>query len=146
MADSTQQLEQRIEKLEQQISKQSGRRSIRLQSEKTLWGFPLYQIALGPSTDGSEHRGHAKAIFALGDIATGLVAVGGIARGVISIGGLACGILSIGGCAFGLAAVLGGVAVGGYAVGGVAIGLKALGGVTIAPGWSKAISAATTAR
>jgi hypothetical protein len=103
-------------------------RGIRRRSSRTLFGLPLYDIALGPDPDTGAMRGHAKGIIAIGDMATGFLALGGLARGVVAAGGLAFGLLSFGGCAIGLLAALGGAAIGGVAVGGAAAGVIAIGG------------------
>src|SRR5262249_25986175 len=55
---------------------------IRKRSRTQFWGLPLWEIASGPDQRRGETRGHARAVFAVGDIADGLVAIGGIARGV----------------------------------------------------------------
>ena len=124
-------LQQRVEVLEQEVArlKQGGvRRGVRKRSGRSLWGLPLYDIALGPDPDRQEVRGHARGIIAIGDIATGVVALGGVARGLIALGGVAVGGVCFGGCALGLLGAVGGLAMGGLAVGGLAIGLVALGG------------------
>src|SRR5437773_10997523 len=77
-------------------------RSIRKRSEAKFFGIPLWEIAVGPDIERGELRGHAKAIFAIGDIATGLFAMGGIARGGVTIGGLSFGLIAVGGGALGL--------------------------------------------
>lgn len=107
------------------------RRTIRLRSSTVLFGWPLYEIAIGPDPDTGEFRGHARAIFAIGDVATGFVAFGGIARGIVAIGGLAVGLVSLGGFVIGLGLVIGGVAVGTIALGGATAGFVAGGGVAI---------------
>jgi len=103
-------------------------RGIRRQSSRTLYGLPLWAIAFGPDWEHGEMRGHARGIFALGDIATGWVACGGLARGIVAIGGLAIGVLAFGGGAIGVLMAIGGGAIGGIALGGGAIGLVAVGG------------------
>lgn len=105
---------------------------VRRQSKTMIAGLPLWAIASGPDPATGQMRGHAKAIIAIGDMATGVVAIGGFARGLIAFGGLAAGVISAGGLAIGLAlagggAALGGVAYGGAAAGGVAIGGGAVG-------------------
>lgn len=114
-----------------QLKHQLRRSGVRRRSSTIIMGLPLYEIATGPDPDRGETRGHARAVFAIGDKATGIVAIGRIARGVIAIGGGAIGIVSIGGGAIGLLLALGGGAVGGLAVGGAAIGLIAIGGMAI---------------
>ena len=106
----------------------TGRRGVRKRSERMLWGLPLYEIAFGPDPERGEARGHARAIFAFGDIATGVVAAGGFARGILALGGLAFGGITFGGISCGLIVALGGLAAGGVALGGMAIGGIALGG------------------
>lgn len=101
---------------------------IRRQSSRQLFGLPLWAIALGPDWERGEIRGHARAIFALGDLATGWFACGGLARGVFAVGGLAVGLVALGGGAIGVLIAIGGGAVGGVALGGGAIGAVAIGG------------------
>lgn len=130
--DETAQLKQRIAILEREMTalKQRGYpyRGIRKRADKTIWGLPLYDIAMGPDPEKGEMRGHARGVIAIGDFATGILALGGIARGIVAIGGLALGLLfGMGGLCTGLLA-LGGLAIGGIAVGGGAIGGIAIGG------------------
>lgn len=129
----------------------------RYRSKAMLFGLPVIDVALGPH--GSERRGRARGIIAIGDLAYGWLAIGGIARGIVAIGGLAIGIFSVGGGAVGLltadggfAASLGlangglavgtistgGLAVGAIAQGGLAVGISARGGLAI--GHSKLIN------
>ena len=54
--------------------------TIRKRSDRMVMGLPLWEIASGPDKTHGEKHGHAKAIFAIGDFADGVVAVGGIAR------------------------------------------------------------------
>jgi hypothetical protein len=103
-------------------------RSLRRQSERKFCGLPLWSVALGPDPLRGEWRGHARGIFAFGDMATGWVACGGLARGFVAVGGLALGLISFGGLALGLLLAIGGGAVGGIALGGGAFGLVAIGG------------------
>ena len=134
MSTNPDDLQKRVEELEAEVTRlRTGPRvqSVRKRSELTIAGVPLYEIATGPDPERGELRGHAKAIIAIGDIATGIVAIGGMARGVFAVGGLSVGILSVGGCSFGILASLGGVSGGGLAFGGVAIGYYAIGGVAI---------------
>ena len=56
-----------------------------------MYGLPLRAIALGPDWKKGELRGHARAIFASGDMAPGWFAYGGFARGIFTFGGLAIG-------------------------------------------------------
>ena len=102
---------------------------IRKRSRTRIAGLPLFEIAFGPR--GSEAHGHAKALIAIGDQATGVLAIGGLAQGVVAVGGLSEGLIAVGGCTLGLLVALGGVAVGGFAVGGVALGAVTRGGVAI---------------
>lgn len=107
-------------------------RSFRKRSEIEFFGIPLWEIAMGPDLERGERIGHAKAIFAIGDMATGLFAVGGIARGGVTIGGVSFGLIAVGGGALGLLAAVGGAAIGlGLSVGGMAIGTVAIGGLAI---------------
>jgi hypothetical protein len=103
-------------------------KSIRRQSAHTFCGLPLWAIAIGPDLERGEMRGHARAIFAVGDMATGWFAFGGLARGIFAFGGLAIGLVAFGGLAFGVLAAIGGLAIGGIAFGGGAIGGIAIGG------------------
>lgn len=132
MKDDSELLKQRIAALEREVAVLKNRgfpyRGIRKQSDRYLWGLPLYDIALGPDPAKGEMRGHARGIIAIGDIATGVLALGGIARGLVAVGGLALGlVLGFGGLSTGLLAI-GGLAVGGIAIGGGAIGGIAIGG------------------
>ena len=103
-------------------------KSIRRQSSHTFCGLPLWAIAIGPDLERGEMRGHARAIFAVGDMATGWLACGGLARGIVAVGGLAIGLVAFGGGAIGVLVALGGAAIGGIAFGGGAIGAIAIGG------------------
>lgn len=100
----------------------------RRQSKRSLGGMPLWSVALGPDLKKGEMRGHAKGVFAIGDVATGVFAVGGLARGVVAFGGLAVGLASFGGLGIGLVLALGGGAIGTFAFGGGAAGAVAIGG------------------
>ena len=44
------------------------RKGIRRRSSSRIFGLPLWSIALGPDPERGESRGHARGIFALGDI------------------------------------------------------------------------------
>jgi len=105
--------------------------AIRKRSRTRITGLPLFEIAIGPQPSRGERHGHAKALIAIGDQATGVLAIGGLAQGVVAVGGLSEGLIAVGGCTLGLLAAFGGVAVGGFAVGGVALGAVARGGVAI---------------
>ena len=133
MADRTEELLDRVEKLEREVAALRGGcgriyRGVRKRSETELLGWPLWEIATGPDPEKGEIRGHAKAIVAIGDIATGFLAIGGCARGAIALGGLAIGAIAFGGAAVGALLAVGGAAVGGVALGGAAVGGIALGG------------------
>jgi len=104
-------------------------RTVRKRSKMELAGLPLWEVARGPDHDRGERHGHARAWFAVGDVADGVVAIGGIARGIVSVGGLAAGVVALGGISAGLVAALGGVALAPYAMGGLAAGAVARGGV-----------------
>jgi len=106
-------------------------RVVRKRSEGTLFGMPIYDIALGPDLEKGELRGHARGFFAIGDIATGVFALGGIARGVFALGGIALGFFAFGGLSVGLLLAMGGAAIGSLAVGGAAVGLVAIGGAAV---------------
>lgn len=101
---------------------------VRRQSKTTIGGLPLWAIATGPDPASGQMRGHAKAIIAIGDMATGVLAVGGFARGIVALGGFALGLISAGGLAIGIALAAGGAAIGGVAIGGGALGNVAIGG------------------
>ncbi len=131
MVDKNEELRKRLADLETEVAtlKQARMpRGIRRRSSQTLWGLPLWDVAMGPDPETGQLRGHARGIIAVGDIATGLVALGGLARGVVAFGGLAVGGIAFGGCALGLLLAIGGLAIGGVAVGGAAVGGVAIGG------------------
>lgn len=138
MSETSTDLNQEVAALRAEVAELRGRlrrfqrtQSIRKRSKATIFGLPLYEIALGPDPESGEARGNAKAIIAIGDIATGVLALGGFAQGGLAIGGMALGLFSLGGCSVGLVAAVGGLAVGSIAVGGCAIGLVAIGGAAI---------------
>lgn len=131
MAEEIEALRGRVKQLEEQVAfmrTQVPYRSVRKRSTTELLGLPLWEIAAGPDWEKGELRGHAKAIFAVGDVATGFFAFGGIARGVVALGGCAFGLVALGGCALGVLAAFGGLAIGGVALGGGAVGGIAIGG------------------
>jgi len=106
------------------------RAGTRYRSKATLFGWPVIDIALGPS--GNEKRGSARGIIAIGDLACGGIAIGGLARGIVAVGGIAIGIFPIGGMAIGLLVALGGLAASlGIANGGVSIGAVSCGGLAV---------------
>lgn len=140
---SSDETERRIQELENKVAHLSSKMQIwcvRKRSRTYFFGLPLWEVAVGPDLEAGQRRGHAKAIIAIGDIATGLVAVGGVARGGLAIGGIALGLASVGGLAVGILcagggaiglAAFGGGAIGFIAVGGGAVGYYALGDVAI---------------
>jgi predicted RNA-binding Zn-ribbon protein involved in translation (DUF1610 family) len=105
-------------------------RGKRYRSKAKLFGWPVVEIALGPFEN--ELRGHARAIIAIGDIATGGIALGGVAMGIVAMGGVALGALTFGGCSMALFSAIGGFAGSlGFAAGGFAAGTIATGGFAI---------------
>jgi hypothetical protein len=103
-------------------------KGIRRESARKFCGLPLWAVAIGPDWERGETRGHARGIFALGDMATGWFAFGGLARGLFAFGGLAIGLFAFGGAAIGVLVAVGGAAIGGLAFGGGAVGGVAIGG------------------
>lgn len=103
-------------------------KGVRRQAARKFFGLPLWAVAYGPDWEKGEMRGHARGIFAFGDMATGWFACGGLARGIVAIGGLAIGLFAFGGAAIGLLVAIGGGAIGGLAFGGGAVGVVAIGG------------------
>src|SRR5207247_6906147 len=103
-------------------------KGIRRESPRKFFGLPLWAIAIGPDWERGEMRGHARGIFALGDMATGWFAFGGLARGFFAFGGLAIGLFAFGGAAIGVLVAVGGAAIGGLGSGGGAVGVVAIGG------------------
>jgi hypothetical protein len=77
-------------------------KGIRRESPRKFCGLPLWAIAIGADWERGEIRGHARGIFAFGDIATGWFAFGGLARG-----GGACGYYALGRGAVGVHTVSG---------------------------------------
>lgn len=123
-------LERRVEELEQELARlgRGGFRGKRWRSGLEFLGFPLVSVALGPDPAKGEWRGHARGVFAFGDLATGVFAFGGLARGLVAFGGVSLGLVSFGGLAVGLLLAIGGGAIGGLALGGGAAGGVAIGG------------------
>jgi hypothetical protein len=126
-------LEKRVDELEAEIAALRERTllppvGIRRRASITIAHVPLYEISLGSDPARRQLRGHARAIIAIGDVASGVLAIGGYARGVIAIGGLATGLISVGGLSLGLLGAFGGLAIGGLAIGGAAVGGVAVGG------------------
>lgn len=105
--------------------------TVRKRSRTRLFGLPLWEIASGPDRKRGESRGHARAIFAVGDVADGVFALGGVARGVFTVGGISLGVLSLGGVAISLVGAMGGVAIAPLAYGGAAVGGVAVGGAAV---------------
>lgn len=106
MTDRGQELSERVEQLEREMASLRGApcgryRGVRKRSEAEILGLPLWEIATGPDPEKGEIRGHAKAIIAIGDIATGFLAIGGAAAGGIAMGGGAAGYYAFGGGAYG---------------------------------------------
>lgn len=100
----------------------------RYRSQRTFMGWPMMEYASGWAP--GEMRGHARAVIAVGDSATGLIAIGERAQGLIAIGGRAIGVVAFGGIPIGLVAV-GGLPIGLAAAGGIAMGLYAAGGIAL---------------
>lgn len=105
--------------------------TVRKRSKTRVFGLPLWEIASGPDLKHGESRGHARAVFAVGDVADGVFALGGVARGVFTIGGISLGVLSLGGVAISLLGAVGGVAIAPLAYGGAAVGGVAIGGAAV---------------
>ena len=128
-------LEDRVEELEAEIAALRERSllppiGIRRRASWSIADLPLYEISLGSDPARRQQRGHARAIIAVGDVASGVLAIGGYARGVIAIGGFATGLFSFGGLSVGLLSAFGGLAIGGFAIGGAAMGGVAVGGTS----------------
>jgi hypothetical protein len=105
--------------------------AIRIRSEVTVFGWPLYHVAFGPQPEFGERRGVAKGVIAIGDVAIGGVALGGVAMGGVAVGGCAVGLGAIGGLGLAALSAIGGGAVGGVAIGGLAVGGFATGGAAV---------------
>ncbi len=123
-------LRRRVDELEQEVARLRGGRyrGKRWRSQLEFLGLPLVAVAVGPDPEKGEWRGHARGVFAIGDMATGVFAFGGLARGVFAFGGLSLGLVSFGGMAVGLLLAIGGGALGSVAFGGGAVGGVAIGG------------------
>lgn len=126
-------VERRLRQLEREVAALRGQESargpgLRKRASFGIGNLPFYEIAIGPDPARGEGRGHARAVIAIGDVATGVLAVGGLARGVVAIGGLAAGVVTVGGLSVGLLCAVGGLAIGSAAMGGGAIGGVAVGG------------------
>lgn len=127
---SREELEQRVDRLEKELAavRTYSGRAVRRRATWGIGNLPFWEIAVGPDPEKGQRRGHAMAVVAVGDIATGFVALGGWARGVVALGGLATGLFSFGGLSLGVLAAVGGLAIGGVALGGAAAGKVAIGG------------------
>jgi hypothetical protein len=98
---------------------------MRFTSGTTLFGLPLFELAVAEMGTSPHLKGPARAWIAVGDIALSpFIAVGGLAFGTLSFGGLSLGGLAIGGLALG-GLTLGGCSIGVWALGGLALGLQA---------------------
>lgn len=117
-----------VEVLMRKTTGLAASRAVRIKSEITVFGLPLYHIAFGARSEYGERYGLARGVIAVGDLAVGGVAVGGSAFGVIALGGGAFGLVSLGGLSIGVLGAIGGCALGGVAVGGGAVGVCASGG------------------
>lgn len=103
----------------------------RYRSERTLFGWPLVDVAFG--ADPGERAGRARGVIACGDDAAGLVAMGGRARGIVAIGGFAFGVFTLGGLSVGLVSLGGCVVAGVVGMGGVVVSAyAAFGGLAFA--------------
>lgn len=125
---------QRIDELESRLSavhRAGGRSGTRRRSERRVYGWPLWEIAVGPDLESGEARGHARAVIAIGDLATGVLAIGGLARGIVAVGGIAIGAVALAGMSAGLLLAIGGMAVGSVALGGAVFGYVAVGGLAV---------------
>jgi hypothetical protein len=123
MSEERQPLEKKVEDLEQQVAdiQNSAQRrfySIRTRSKRSVFGLPLYDIAIGPDLQSGEVFGRARGFIAVGDFAVGVVALARIAIGCFTFGGISIGILL----------AFGGLSVGSVALGGAALGIVAIGG------------------
>jgi hypothetical protein len=123
-------LEKRVAQLEAEVARLRGPmgRGVRYRSELRIGDLPLLAVALGPDPEKGQFRGHAKGVFAFGDMATGIFAFGGLARGLFAFGGLALGGFTFGGLSLGALVAVGGLAIGSLAFGGGAVGALAVGG------------------
>jgi serine/threonine protein kinase len=108
-------------------------KDVRICSATKMFGIPLVEIAIGYDHEKGETYGHARGIFAYGDVATGVIAIGGIARGFFSWGKHAFGVFAGGITAVGLVSC-GVISVGVLAAGGIAFGFGAFGGVAVGLG------------
>ena len=97
--------------------------SYEYRSRRTLFGLPLVHINL-------RDRGlsRAKGIFAVGNVATGVISIGAFSFGGVALGAVNLGVISVGALAVGLFS-LGALAVGGLACGAMSLGVLALGGI-----------------
>jgi len=115
--------------------KHTGRlqRAVRYRSERTIFGLPLVDIAIGARPHHGEKYGRAVGIIAIGDLAFGWLSCGVFSFGFVSIGWMSAGVLSIGLMAVGIVAALGiaamglGLTVGSGAIGGIVVGVGVVG-------------------
>ncbi len=105
-------------------------KDVRITSRTKWWGVPLVSIAVGCDHATGESFGHAKGVFAYGDVATGVFAAGGNARGLFAFGARACGGFAFGAFTCGIVP-MGLVSIGLFATGGLAVGATAFGAVAI---------------
>lgn len=108
---------------------------VRIRSSTTIFGIPLVEIAFGKDMASDETQGHARAIFAYGDTATGVFAAGGRAIGLFAYGKHAFGVVAWGLTAVGVFPIgflsAGITAAGAVAIGGISLGMLAAGYITI---------------
>ncbi|HTI52399.1 MAG TPA: hypothetical protein VL475_15655 [Planctomycetaceae bacterium] len=139
MSDELRELRDRLEALEGEVADLraaaehplKSQKGVRKRSETELFGLPLWEIATGPDAERGERRGHARAVFAIGDVATGVFALGGIARGIFCVGGVTVGFVALGGLSISLVFAMAGLAIAPLAFGGATIGGLAVGGAAI---------------
>lgn len=108
-------------------------RDVRIHSTTRIFGIPLVDIAFGQDHETGETYGHARGIFAYGNVATGIVAIGGVTRGVFAFGMHAFGIIAFGATAVGVVSI-GAISLGLLSTGAIALGIGAFGGVAIGVG------------
>ena len=101
----------------------------RKRSAISLFGTPLWEIAINLKRHKYARRAKARAIIAVGDSAAGVIAIGYVARGFISVGAISFGLFSIGGLSFGLLSI-GLNSIGLVSLGSIGLGLLAIGGVS----------------
>lgn len=101
--------------------------SYEYRSRRTLLGLPLVHINL-------RDRGlsRAKGIFAVGNVATGVISIGAFSFGGVALGAVNLGVISVGALAVGGLAC-GAMSLGVLALGGIAKGVFAVGSIASAP-------------